>query len=105
MPFKPLSHAQRIRPKRLREKRRSSTKLGYGTQWRRLRAYLLNREPLCRECAENGHTELATDLDHIISKHDGGTDDPENLQPLCKPCHSRKTALEDGGFGYERATL
>ncbi|MCZ6609557.1 MAG: HNH endonuclease signature motif containing protein [Alphaproteobacteria bacterium] len=30
---------------------------------------------------------------------DGGSDDPSNLQGMCRPCHSRKTATEDGGWG------
>lgn len=25
--------------------------------------------------------------------------DPNNWQAMSKPCHDRKTALEDGGFG------
>ena len=28
--------------------------------------------------------------------HDSGTNAPDNLQSLCKPCHSRKTAKEQG---------
>lgn len=28
--------------------------------------------------------------------------DEDNLQPLCHGCHSRKTALRDGGFGRGR---
>nr|WP_292832122.1 HNH endonuclease signature motif containing protein [Mesorhizobium sp.] len=27
--------------------------------------------------------------------------DRSNWQPLCKPCHDRKTATSDGGFGRE----
>ena len=102
MPTKPKSHSELMKPKRLREKRPSSSAMGYGSQWRKLRAFILNREPLCRHCAENGHTELASDLDHIVPKAQGGTDDPDNLQPLCHSCHSRKTATEDGGFGHSQ---
>jgi 5-methylcytosine-specific restriction endonuclease McrA len=32
-------------------------------------------------------------VDHIITKARGGTDDPSNLQALCRECHSRKTAM------------
>lgn len=28
--------------------------------------------------------------------------DPTNLRTLCAPCHARKTAREDGGFGNAR---
>lgn len=36
----------------------------------------------------------ATTVDHIRSKRAGGTDDVENLQPLCNQCHKEKTATE-----------
>jgi 5-methylcytosine-specific restriction endonuclease McrA len=34
------------------------------------------------------------ELDHIVPLIDGGTHDDENLQTLCTPCHTRKTAAE-----------
>ncbi|MEG9303316.1 HNH endonuclease signature motif containing protein [Psychrobacter celer] len=36
----------------------------------------------------------ATDVDHIINKAKGGSDDPSNLQSLCRKCHRSKTANE-----------
>jgi len=60
---------------------------------------VLNREPLCRECLKQGRLTPATEVDHIVPLASGGTNDLENLQPLCHSCHSRKTAKEDGGFG------
>jgi 5-methylcytosine-specific restriction protein A len=47
-----------------------------------------------------GHLVFSTDVDHIIPREAGGSDDDENLQGLCHACHSRKTAQEDGGFGH-----
>jgi 5-methylcytosine-specific restriction protein A len=44
---------------------------------------------------------VATDLDHIIP-HKGDKDAfwvRSNWQGLCRSCHSRKTAAEDGGWG------
>lgn len=32
------------------------------------------------------------DVDHIVERRDGGTDDPRNLQAICKPCHAAKSA-------------
>jgi 5-methylcytosine-specific restriction enzyme A len=32
--------------------------------------------------------------DHIKPKAEGGTDDRENYQGLCKPCHDVKSAAE-----------
>lgn len=34
------------------------------------------------------------ELDHIIPLVDGGSHEDENLQTLCTPCHSKKTAVE-----------
>jgi hypothetical protein len=40
----------------------------------------------CQMC---DRTLLAVDLevDHIVPRARGGTDDPSNLRTLCKPCH------------------
>lgn len=69
-------------------------------KWRRIRARQLAREPLCRRCKAKGITTGANEVDHI----DGNAAEPrdyrdENLQSLCEPCHSAKTALENGSFG------
>jgi 5-methylcytosine-specific restriction endonuclease McrA len=34
------------------------------------------------------------ELDHIVPLVDGGSHDASNLQTLCKPCHTRKSARE-----------
>lgn len=42
----------------------------------------------------------AKHVDHVVPVARGGAElDASNLQSLCHPCHSRKTALHDGGFG------
>ena len=84
------------KPKRLprRDDRDSASKRGYDRRWRRLRIAVLSGEPLCRECGKP-----ATEVDHIVAIAKGGEDVESNLQPLCKPCHSRKTATQDGGLG------
>jgi 5-methylcytosine-specific restriction enzyme A len=45
-------------------------------------------------CDEEGLVEEATEVDHIIPKAQGGLDEESNLQSLCKPHHSAKTARE-----------
>jgi hypothetical protein len=59
----------------------------------------LEREPWCRFHAEQGVRVRATEVDHILAKRDGGTDDRGNLRSLCKPCHSRRTAVDQSGWG------
>ncbi len=68
--------------------RGSSTRQGYGSAWRRLRVSVLAATPYC-PCGAG-----ATEVDHIKPRSQGGADDPSNLQALCKPCHSRKTARQ-----------
>ena len=36
--------------------------------------------------------ELATNVDHIIPRRDGGADESNNFQALCHSHHSQKTA-------------
>lgn len=61
-----------------------------GRVLQRARAALFAEEPLCRACK----TRLATIRDHIIPLAEHGTEDPSNIQPLCKVCSDQKTAGE-----------
>lgn len=58
--------------------------------WRRLRAYVLRDEPLCRHCRRCGRYTPANVVDHISG--DPSDNSRANLQSLCEPCHNRKTA-------------
>ena len=77
--------------------RPTSTQRGYGFRWQKLRADYLRRHPLCRSCEAKGRIKPANEVDHIQPRSRGGQDAEENLQPLCKPCHSRKTGRETQG--------
>ena len=82
---------------RARDRRRGSAAArGYDTAWRWLRAEHLAMEPDCA-C---GCGQSATDVDHIVPRAAGGSDDHANLQSLAHGHHSRKTVLADGGFGH-----
>lgn len=88
----------------LDKRRGSSSKRGYGAQWRKARLFFLINHPFCVECGKKGILKAATDVDHIIP-HKGNQElfwDEDNWQPLCHECHSRKTASEDGGFGHSK---
>jgi 5-methylcytosine-specific restriction enzyme A len=73
--------------------RPSSSKRGYGRKWRFIRAKFLKTYPTC------GCGAPATEVDHIVAKSKGGGNEWSNLQPMCKPCHSRKTVAVDGALG------
>ncbi|MGA6183373.1 HNH endonuclease signature motif containing protein [Stenotrophomonas sp. NPDC077421] len=73
-----------------------------STYWLRLRAVVLSQSPLCVACMAEGRTTAASHVDHRDG--DSRNNDLSNLQGLCRPCHSAKTAREDGGFGNRRAS-
>ena len=83
---------------------------GTDTEWRRARALALRvYGDACVLCGDR-----ATEVDHIVEVVNGGTNDIENLQPLCKACHKQKTAAfnskrmtknknrENNGFFYNQ---
>lgn len=55
--------------------------------WRRRRALILQRDPVCRICNRRPSTEV----DHI---RPGDDHSDANLQGACSPCHAAKTKRE-----------
>ena len=77
----------------------TTTQRGYGADWRRRRAQQLLRHPACqwrRSADADRCGRPATDVDHVVPKVHGGSDEPGNLQSLCTAHHRRKTATQDG---------
>ena len=95
MPTRPPAHRPAGLPtaaERRREvdrNRGTTAQRGYGSHWQRLRKVILASEPLCRSCGV-----IAEEVDNIDG--DSRNNDPANLRPLCKPCHSRRTARDQG---------
>ena len=75
--------------------RGTSTDRGYGADWRRIRNSYIAKHRTCEGCGQAPSYEV----DHIVSKRRGGTNDESNLRALCQACHRRKTIRFDGGFG------
>jgi len=70
-------------------------------RWRKLRAAYIARHPLCEICFKLDQIKEARVVDHV-EPHRGNEQlfyDNDNLMALCVPCHNRKTAAQDGGFG------
>lgn len=67
--------------------------------WRALRAQALTASPWCAACLADGRYTPATEVDHVTPHRGDWTlfTDSDNLQPLCRPCHSRKTMAEMRG--------
>lgn len=99
MPFKTPTHTLR-QPEEYADtakaqadrRRGNSAARGYDAAWRKLRLSVLKGEPLCRHCKAEGKITPAQEVDHIDG--DAWNRDRSNLRPLCKPCHSRRTAKE-----------
>ena len=73
-------------------------KLYATVAWQRIRQRILMEQPFCVMCESQGRVTKATDIDHI-QDHCGDTTlfySIGNLQPLCKACHSAKTAVTRG---------
>lgn len=95
---KPLGSVTEHARQRVVNSRRtgSSTALGYGRLWQRIRAAVLALHPMCVMCAKVGKRTVANEVDHIDGDSSNNAND--NLRALCKPCHSRRTA-KDQSFG------
>ena len=66
-----------------------------SSTWRSLRRYKIQINPLCENCESKGLTEPGVEIDHIIAIRDGGERlGMNNLQTLCRSCHSSKSAQE-----------
>lgn len=83
------------------DRRPNSRQRGYSTAWDRTRRRFLEDNPTCVLCG--GAARVA---DHwpltrrqLLALGDPHPDAWERLRPLCRPCHSRETALHDGAFG------
>lgn len=73
-----------------------------GRTLQTLRARMFRDNPLCVLCASAGKTSEAVELDHIVALVNDGTNDPENMQGLCRTCHADKTRRDLGLTGRTR---
>lgn len=55
---------------------------------------------ICRYCGNDENLQI----DHIISRKNGGTHDLDNLQVLCRDCNLRKSSKDEGVFLAQAAT-
>lgn len=66
----------------------------YGSRWRKIRTAYIAAHPLCEDCLVQGRTTPVQEVHHVLPLEHGGSLDFSNLRSLCKPCHSRQSALD-----------
>lgn len=97
------SFAAKMRRKRPRRHVSTSKKFYDRAAWRKTRAYVLSQAPLCADPfgvhKKEHEVTAASEVDHIVprSERPDLELDIDNLQPLCKSCHSRKTMTDMRG--------
>jgi 5-methylcytosine-specific restriction protein A len=62
----------------------------------KIRKQVLAEEPICRPCQAKTPPRVTAseEVDHIIALEDGGAEDRDNMQGICRACHLSKTAEE-----------
>jgi 5-methylcytosine-specific restriction endonuclease McrA len=65
---------------------------GRKLQAARLRIWSAN--PHCARCRKLVAYPHGFELDHITALHKDGSNDDNNMQVLCPPCHATKTTLD-----------
>jgi 5-methylcytosine-specific restriction protein A len=89
---------------------------GYGAKWDRKRKRILERDCglcQCRHCKASGAINIATEVDHIVSKAkaramrwtDEQIEADSNLQSINHDCHLRKTEEEQGKTKRPKVTI
>ena len=82
--------------KPIRMKAATSSNYYRGSEWFAIRKAVLLRDEY--KCAVCGLIVMdMPQVDHIIPRRAGGSDDPSNLQTLCMTHHAQKTARENAG--------
>lgn len=83
--------------------RQSASARGYDHNWNKLRAWKLNKDPVCHLCDIKGLVTAADTVHHIkpVETHPELRLDPENLMSLCRECHETLHGRGSGGGGVQ----
>jgi 5-methylcytosine-specific restriction protein A len=97
----PGSRCDKHKSKSAPAKPRAADPFYWRVPWLNLRKWFLARNPICAECDRKGRVTAANEVHHLKPK----ADFPElalvaeNLEALCKSCHSRLTRRENTPSG------
>ncbi len=105
MPYKLPTHRQSAHKAQRQQadkdydrNRGSASARGYGKRWQRVRKMFLSRSPVCVRCEREGRIVPATEVHHIKDRRIFSelAYSMDNLEALCKPCHSQQSMLDVG---------
>ena len=85
--------------------KRSETRSRYQGNWARIRRAYIQAHPYCEICFDEGRMIPANLVHHKIPLAEGGTNAADNLQSLCKSCHSRLHAERGDYLGNTKRSL
>ena len=92
-------HARQARQRRdARNVRPSSTERGYGREWQEIRKEVLRAHGI----PPNQWPKYQVDHQPRYNPAIEPNHRAYNLVPMLRENHSRKTAMEDGGFGHQK---
>lgn len=57
---------------------------------RKVRAALINEDAYCTNCGRSNDGSIPFHIDHIKPHSHGGSNNIENLRPLCAPCNLKR---------------
>jgi 5-methylcytosine-specific restriction endonuclease McrA len=75
----------------------SNRSAGMPAGWDKVRRRVLRGSSVCYLCNKPG----ADEVDHLIPRHKGGSDEESNLRPVHRFCHAKKSSAE--GHARKRA--
>lgn len=89
--------------------RESRQSRGYGKEWVKVRKLVLERDNRLCQCdrCKGGEIRVtaATEVDHIVPKARGGSDDPSNLRSVSHECHKRITKEQEGKRSKQKVII
>lgn len=79
--------------------RNREAKSKYDNKWNHLRKRYIAKHPWCEECLKEGRYVKVEHVHHRIPLSEGGTNDWNNLESVCRSCHSKIHARRGDRFG------
>jgi len=98
MPSLPKTKRPNYLPKKVHTGNQRSDDVHKTAKWKGL-SKKIRSTAVCEPCEFiTGHLHPSQDVDHIYPLPQGAPFDPNNLMPMCKKMHGKKSQLDKEGF-------